>query len=133
MHLIVCVDDRDGLAFCGRRLSQDSRLNEHMLHLTKDSPLWMSTYSTKLFSEGNICTDVDFQRKAREGEYCFVETEPLLETYENLESVILYHWNRAYPATVCFSRKLLDGMKLVDIQEFPGSSHEKITMERYTL
>ena len=133
MHLILCVDDRDGLSFCGKRLSQDRLVTEHILRMAAGSTLWMSTYSAKLFSNEEIHTDTDFQKKAREGDYCFVETTPLLDTYDNLESVILYRWNRTYPATVRFPRKLLDGMKLEEVQEFPGSSHERITMERYTL
>ena len=132
MHLFVCVDERDGLSFCGRRLSRDRRVTEHILRLTEGGNLWMSTYSAKLFPGSAICVAGDFQRKARAGDYCFVETT-LLDTYDNLESVILYHWNRAYPATVHFPRKLLDGMKLAEVQEFPGSAHERITMERYTL
>ena len=133
MHLVVFVDDRDGLSFCGRRLSQDRLLNEHLLRLAQGSALWMSPYSGKMFSEDGVHTHEDFQKKAGVGEYCLVETAPLLPDYENLESVILYHWNRTYPSTVRFPRNLLAGMKLVEIQEFPGSSHEKITMERYTL
>lgn len=131
MHLICCIDDRDGLSFCGRRLSQDIELCAHMLRLTQGSTLWMSEYSAKLFAGSSILTDTDFQHKAGEGEYCFLETAPLLDTYENLESVILYHWNRSYPSTVKFPRKLLESMHLDETEEFPGSSHERITMERF--
>jgi len=133
MHLIFCIDDRDGLSFCGRRLSQDKILNQHMLRITTGHKLWMSPYSGKLFPGEDICVDEDFQHKADLGDYCFLETSPLLEAYENLESLILYHWNRSYPSTQKFPRSLLKNMHLESIEEFPGSSHEKITMERYVL
>ena len=133
MHLIVCVDDRDGLSFCGRRLSRDSRVTEHILQTAEGNALWMDAYSAKLFPGDRICTDADFLMKARAGDYCFVETTSLPDTYDNLESVIVYYWNRTYPATVHFPRKLLNGMKRAEVKEFPGSSHERITMERYTL
>ena len=133
MHLILCVDNRDGLSFCGRRLSQDRAVCAHILGLTADAVLWMSAYSQPLFPGADVRVDADFQRKAGPGEYCFLETTPLLDTYDNLESVVLYHWNRDYPATVKFPRKLLAPMHLVYTEEFPGNSHNTITMERYTL
>ena len=133
MHLIFCVDDRDGLSFCGRRLSRDSCVTEHILRLTQGHDLWLHPYSAQLFSNASVRVDEDFQRKAGQGAYCFVEITPLLETYEDLESVILYRWNRAYPATCKFDRKILAPMHLIHREEFPGNSHETITMERYRL
>lgn len=131
MHLILCVDDRDGVSFFGRRLSRDRELCDHILRLTDGSHLWMSSYSAKLFPDNVVCVDTDFQHKADPGEYCFWETAPFPETNEDLESVILYHWNRIYPSTVRFPRKLLDSMHLENTEEFTGSSHERITMERF--
>ena len=133
MHLILCVDNRDGLSFCGRRLSRDRRLCEQILQLTTGSTLWMSAYSEPLFPGASVRVDEDFQHRAGKGEYCFLEVTPLLDAYNDLESVILYHWNRDYPATTKFPRTLLDAMHLAYSEEFPGSSHEMITMERYTL
>lgn len=133
MHLILCVDDRDGLSFCGRRLSRDSRVCEHILSLAEGHNLWMHPYSANLFPSASVLTDEDFQQKAGQGDYCFLEITPLLGNYENLESVALYHWNRAYPATVKFDRKLIAPMHLIHTEEFTGNSHETITLERYTL
>lgn len=131
MHLILCIDDRDGLSFCGRRLSQDRELCAHMLRLTEGHNLWMNAYSARLFPDSEVLVDEECQHKADPGDYCFLETAPIPESCENLESVILYHWNRRYPSTVKFPRKLLESMHLVTTEEFPGSSHEKITMERF--
>ena len=50
--------------------------------------------------------------------------------YSKSESVVLYKWNRVYPADQYFAMDL-SGWKLVETVEFPGSSHEKITEERY--
>ena len=130
MHLIVCVDDRDGMAFCGRRLSRDSEVYAHMLHMTHESLLWLHPDSAGFFPEGSVNADPDFLKKAGVGEYCFAETR-LPDLSDSLESVTLYHWNRAYPATLYFDRKLLETMQLDRMEEFPGSSHEKITMERF--
>ena len=133
MHLILCVDERDGLSFCGRRLSRDSVLSSHILELTAGHKLWMSPYSQPLFPDAPICADSAFLQKAGAGEYCFLEVSTFPETNENLESVTLYHWNRTYPSTVKFPRSLLSGMRLVQTEAFSGSSHDNIVMERYTL
>lgn len=132
MHLILCVDERDGMSFCGRRLSSDRVLTEHILRTVAGGKLWMNAYSANLFADGDICVDEAFLQKAGEGEYCFAEITPL-QTDLHLESVILYHWNRRYPSTVKFPRTLLSGMHLEYTEDFPGNSHEKITMQRYTL
>ena len=132
MHLIVCIDECDGMSFCGRRQSRDSEVFAHMLRIADGVKLWMSAYSAPFFAGTDVAVDEDFQRKAGAGEYCFVETDPLLPTYENLESVVLYYWNRTYPSTMKVPRSLLDGMHLECTEEFAGRSHERITMERFT-
>lgn len=133
MHLILCIDARDGLSFCGRRLSRDSRLVDHMLTLTEGHTLWVHPYSAKLFPQGTVMSDEQFQTKAGQGDYCFVETPPVEIPEGNWESVTLYCWNRTYPATVKFDRKLLQSFRLNYREEFPGNSHEILTMERYCL
>ena len=133
MHLVLCIDERDGLSFCGRRLSRDSRLIEHMLTLTEGHALWVHHYSENLFPQGTVTVDEQFQAKTCQGDYCFVETTPIEMLSENWESVTLYCWNRAYPATVKFDRKLLQAFRLTHREEFSGNSHEILTMERYTL
>ena len=132
MHFIVCIDDRDGLSFCGRRLSKDRLLNEHMLRLTAGQKLWMSPYSGKMFSADQVLADENFLDKAQKGDYCFLETD-FPDSLEQVESVTVYYWNRSYPSTERFPRQLLGAMRLVCTEEFAGSSHEKITMERYAL
>ena len=133
MHLIVCVDDRYGMSFCGRRLSRDRAVSAHILSLTSGSILWMHPASKLLFPDGKVKTDPAFLDKAADEDYCFAETAALPSVMENLESVILYHWNRTYPATVTFPRELIKDMRLACREDFPGNSHETITMERYTL
>ena len=50
---------------------------------------------------------------------------------ERIEEIYLYRWNRDYPADVYFPVDL-SMWKCVETKEFAGSSHEKITRERYT-
>ncbi len=131
MHLIVCVDERDGMAFCGRRLSRDKEVSAHICKLTEGHGLWLHAGSAQLFPQTAVKIAPDFLEQAQAGEYCFVETIALPAALDSLESVILYHWNRAYPSNLRFPRALLSGMRLEYTEEFPGNSHDKITMERY--
>lgn len=128
MHLIFCIDDRDGLSFCGRRLSRDREVTAHMLRMTEGSSLWIHPYSESLFPDGGVIADAEYLAKAGQGAFCFVEKGMIPKS---AESVTLYRWNRAYPSTERFPRELLSSMKLACTDEFPGFSHDKITMERY--
>lgn len=132
MHLIVCIDDRNGMGFMGRRQSKDRLLRTDMLELTGDTPLWMAPYSAKQFEEaaGNIRVAEDFLSRAAAGEYCFCE---LTLPEENIENIVVYRWNRHYPSDFAFPAALLKDRKLTERKEFPGSSHETITREVYAL
>ena len=141
MILIVCIDDNKGMMFNHRRQSQDRVLRQHILDMVGDGKLWMNEYSGKMFAKdseellhGPVQTDEDFLKKASSGEYCFVETNScgvdMFPDTANIESVVLYKWNRVYPADQYFTMDL-SAWKLVETTEFPGSSHEKIAEERY--
>lgn len=141
MILIACIDDNKGMMFNHRRQSQDRVLRQHILSMVGDGRLWMNEYSGKMFAkdsdgspEERICVDEDFLNKASAGEYCFVEKDSwvvdLFPDTANIESVVLYKWNRVYPTDQYFTMDL-SGWRLVETIEFPGSSHEKITEERY--
>ena len=59
-----------------------------------------------------------------------MEDKPLAPYSQWIEQLIVFHWNRAYPGDFYLDIPL-DQWKLVSTDEFPGSSHEKITKEVY--
>ena len=132
MILIACVDDNLGMAFHRRRQSKDRLLRERILEQVGNAPLWMSPYSAKQFEEGaeNICTDEDFLTRCSAQEYAFTELEAPGKVASQVGKLILYRWNRSYPADLYFDLEL-DGYTLAAVHEFAGSSHEKITEEIY--
>lgn len=132
MHLIVCLEDRGGMAFAGRRVSSDRFVTDHILKISSGCKLWVSPASGDIFPETDVLISPEFLEEAGRGDYCFADVTPLPSKLEGLESVTLYHWNRTYPSTVKFPRELLSGMELTHTEEFPGYSHETVTMERYT-
>ena len=65
MILIVCLDDKGGMAFNRRRQSKDRVLREQILALTEGRPLWMNSYSALQFEDApNIRVDEAFLEKA---------------------------------------------------------------------
>ena len=131
MKIILCVDKKNGMMLFGKRQSQDRVQRERMLSLVGDNCLWISNYSSSLFDlADNIKIDDNFSEKALDNDYCFFEDKEI--DILKATTVVLYKWNRQYPADKYFSCDLKKlGFKLVSKTDFEGSSHEKITEEIY--
>ena len=135
MILIVCLDDNNGMMFNKRRQSKDAVLRADMIR-TVGGRLWMNSYSSKQFEEDGslesqgIIVDEDCINKAGDGEYCFIESGVVSAAESKIEKLIIYKWNRIYPADMKFDIDL-NGWKLESATEFAGKSHEKITKEIY--
>ena len=134
MIAIVCIDEKNGMLFNNRRQSKDQILRQDIYKQTKGKILWMNEFSYHQFEEDgyeNIRVEEQFYLKAKEEEYCFIETISLLEIEDKIDRLILYRWNRTYPADFWFDLPLEEQWKLENVEEFPGKSHEKITKEEY--
>ena len=132
MIAVVCVDDRGGMLFNRRRQSQDRVLRGDLLAQAAGRPVWMNGYSLGQFGPetGDLRTAEDCLDRAGKGELCFVETTDPAPWLERMEGLVLYRWNRRYPADLRFTLPL-EGWTPVRREEFAGSSHEKITKEVY--
>lgn len=131
MIVIVCVDDNKGMMFNHRRQSQDRKLREHILNMVSSSMLWMNSYSKKQFlDDRRVVVDEAFLEKATENEYCFIEDTDVAPYTDKVEKIILFKWNRNYPADTFFSMNLSE-WTLVESEDFAGDSHDKITKEIY--
>lgn len=133
MTLIICVDDRGGLAFNGRRQSQDRAVRQHILEDAGGAQLWMSPYSARQFAPeeaGQITADENFWTKAGPDEFCFAELQDPAPWLHRASRLILYRWNRVYPRDLAIPLPP-EGWRLAAREEFPGHSHEMITKEVY--
>ena len=132
MTLIVCIDDKNGMLFNHRRQSRDRVLIEDLLTLTAGATLWIEPYSVLLFPKDCTAYKVADDPLAAAGakDFCFIETKNPVPCAAKIDAVVLYRWNRHYPADLCFT---LDMTKfaLTEASEFKGSSHERITREIY--
>jgi len=128
MTLIVCVDDKMGMAFNNRRQSRDRTVCEDIVKITNGNPIYMQDRSVSLFENLNANTvTVQNPNEAISGIY-FSEFENV-DNFK-VDRLILYRWNRHYPADLYFDLPL-DTFTLIDSTEFAGNSHEKITREVY--
>lgn len=132
MKLFLCLDDKNGMAFCGRRQSMDRIVRQKMLELSCGARLYMNAYSAQQFQEekNNIVTDEAFLEKAGAQDFCFAETCPVF--FDAVTDLYIFRWNRIYPADLKadFS-KIEQDFCLIQTQEFPGFSHECITLSIY--
>ena len=132
MIAIVCLDDENGMLFNGRRQSRDRVVTERIALLAAGKKLWMNGYSAGLFvgMKPEIQVQEDFLAVVGEKELCFVEDQSLKSFEEKLEKVIVFRWNRKYPADFWLDVEL-GQWRLAETLEFPGNSHENITQEVY--
>ena len=128
MTIIVCVDDRMGIAFNKRRQSRDRIVCQNITQTVAGSHIGMDEKSVKLFDDMdiNIVTGED----ALKCDNYFLEFDQAYIEGANIDKLIIYRWNRHYPSDRYFDIEL-DAFSLIETTEFPGSSHELITKEVY--
>ena len=133
MIVCVAVDDNTGMTFNKRRQSQDKILRKQLIEIARGSRLWINNYTAKQFEDplaSNIIVDDEFLDKAEENDFCFVENLSLAKYENQIKKIILFKWNRVYPADTYFDITLFDnGWKLTSVVDFEGNSHKKITKE----
>lgn len=128
MKIILCIDERRGMMFNHRRQSRDRVLIDDMLAYIKNTPLCISPYSSQLFEGKKNVHVIKSFANVDSLAYCFIEDADPCAFAEQVDEIVLYHWNRHYPADRYFQMDLCN-FTLTDTVEFVGSSHEKITRE----
>lgn len=120
------------MLFNHRRLSRDRRVCEKILDYSNEKELWMNAYSRKLFTNltdiHSIQVDEEFLDKSQS--ICFVENQDITPYLPKIDTLVLFQWNRDYPADFFFTVDLSQ-WNLISTEDFEGTSHEKITMEVY--
>lgn len=132
MNLIFCIDEKGGMLFHARRVTSDRIVTERILDICKRD-LWIAPYSRSLFPDGlGLRVSENFLEQAGESEWCFVEAVDPAKYIGCAEHIVIFHWNRTYPSELKFSKENLKlGWELNHTEEFPGYSHQRITMEVY--
>lgn len=129
MNLIICLDAGGGYSFAGRRQSKDKTQLHNMLNMVGDNKLFLTEYSAKLFEviPDNLTICEDPLTLAGDNDFCFIENISFDQA--DINKVVIYRWNRAYPSDKKLPHNILEGKKLIETLDFMGNSHEKITRE----
>ncbi len=130
MMIAICIDDNNGMLFNKRRQSRDKAILQDLLR--EEKKVWIHSFSEKLFQDyaGNFCVNDNFLTDSNEEELCFVENQSLKTHEEHINELIVYKWNRNYPADFYLDLDL-STWALIETTELAGNSHKKITKERY--
>lgn len=125
MILITCIDNSNGIMFNKRRVSKDALLIERLKGITKENKIYVSEYSKPLFDGfDNLVLSIE---NLTNNDFYFLEDE---DYNGNIDKIIIYKWNRDYPADKYFDIGL-SSYELISTQDFQGSSHDLITEEIY--
>ena len=133
MIIITCVDEKGGMLFHNRRQSKDRNLLKHIMEVIGKNKLWISEFSSNLFEEyleDNVYIVDDGLYCVTANDYCFVENLSLKGIEDKIDKIILYNWNRHYPADTYWELPL-DDWHMISEKDIVGSSHEKITERIY--
>lgn len=129
LSVYVCLDDRDGMLFNGRRQSRDSRVFED-IRREITGELLIDSFSESLCRRAEIPYRVVEGPLPGDGDF-FLEARDPREAAA-AQRIVIYRWGRHYPADVRWTLDLQKaGFSLTEQSEFPGSSHERIFREVY--
>ncbi len=131
MKGIVCLDDAGGMLFGGRRQSRDRIVLENILSMSDGGKLYIHSFSKDLFSENDVIVDDMLLEKAGEEDFCFIENLPLKAYAKKLSKLVVFYWNRKYPADFVLDIDLAD-FREESREDLRGNSHEKITKVVYS-
>ena len=128
MIIAACVYEAMGLRFNNRRQSKDRIQMEELFKMSAGT-LRLGEHSAKLLPAGGAYVGADYLSGAGTGDWCFCEDNEYLEYADSIEEIVLFQWNRSYPADLWF--QFPGEWKMAESRDFAGSSHEKITVEVY--
>ena len=133
MTLYFCLDDRNGMLFNHRRQSRDAAVMAD-IRSRLEGELLIDPISQKLAEAAEIpyCFALPELTQPIPGAHFFVEERVPGDWVGRASTVVLYRWNRHYPADRYFDIDLSAmGFVLSETVDFPGRSHETITREVY--
>ena len=129
MQIAVCVDDALGRTFNGRRQTKDRVVAADLIKEAQGQ-LFITPFSQKWLGDAPGVSLWDGEDPSH---LLFLEAEPLAPYAQQITRLVIYRWNRRYPADTYLD---LDpqalGLALESTQELTGFSHPVITKEIWT-
>ena len=131
MTIIQCLDNRGGMLFNGRRQTLDYELASIIYEKYKDK-LCICSFSESFFKDLKVKTYENPLSDAPDDAVVFIENIDITEHIQKIDEIIIYRWNRHYPADRHFSFEPTEmGYKLVGKVKFSTKIHEDTVKEIY--
>ncbi len=134
MILIFTLDDDNGTQLAGKRQSRDRIVGDKIIALANNN-LHILQKTASFFKNNDMsnvpCTVWSDLWHLPENAVFFAEDVLPEEIMNAAEKIYVFRWNRRYPS-LTKDRVNLDGYSKTVVEEFPGHSHEKITLEVHT-
>jgi hypothetical protein len=125
MTLILWSGKNGEMMFNRRRCSRDRAVIADILSMYAPADLCVSAYSASLFEGSCVIGDLaDAKEKV-----LFLEDFPLLPALAQAQKIIVYRFDRTYPADIRL--EIPQSFSLTESLDFSGFSHDKITREVY--
>jgi hypothetical protein len=125
MTLILWAGKNGEMLFNRRRCSQDRAVIADILAQFPLSDICVSAYSAPLFEGARVIS----QLTDAKGRVLFLEDLPLSPALALAKKLIVYRFDRIYPANVRLQIPPI--FTLTESRELTGYSHDKITREVY--
>ena len=130
MNLIICTDNKGGIAFNKRRVSKDEEIMKMIKEITEGDVIYISPRSEALFTEYGVSNYKvqDIGSEIKNG-YVFNEFNDL--KYSTPSMIYNFCFNRDYPSDIRIS--ISDNYLLDSVTKFKGKSHDEISLFIYKL
>ena len=127
IEFVVCVEDRYGISFNKRLIGRDKLIDEFLIESLDGSEVFVDDNYLK-YSKDNrfkLISEFDFNEDSNKSITIYCTSENSLAYLDRSEEIIIYYWNRAYPADLYLDYDFIrTNYKLVEkIEEIEGSSH----------
>lgn len=124
MTLILWTGKNGEMLFNRRRCSRDRAVIADILTMYAPADICVSAYSAPLVDGARVISHPEEAENA-----LFLEDFPLSSALAKTEKLIVYRFDRAYPADVRL--EIPQDFTLRESVEFAGFSHDSITREVY--
>lgn len=131
MNLIICTDNKGGLAFNKQRVSVDEEIMKMIKEITEGDVIYISPRSEALFIEysiSNYKVHEDLNSVISKG-FVFNEFNDL--NFKAPDTIYNFCFNEDYPSDIRIS--ISDNYLLDSVTKFKGKSHNDLTLFVYKL
>ncbi len=127
MTAVICIDNYAGIGYNKRRQTRDAGIIRDAVSMCKGGRIVITPTSEKLFAGiPHICAENPLSVMGKDDLY-YAEFDVFEDVFDKADTVVIYSWNRAYPADVYFQYDPEEhGMTAESETLINGTSHDDV-------